>query len=186
MQTFEGRAFQTGETARAKALRQEHKLGGLPEHTAGDTAGVQLVPSTLYSSHPLTSELEDPSDTQGPAMEDTEGLEGRGLPTATLGPPPSSSSWKLSYLETEEPTQAPDPEPGRTQRPSEASPEPSLGGRPAPRQVGPGWAQALGVPPDHSTRSNMQVALRTAEGSIAEQPYLGPAPATRGQRPAVP
>ena len=82
MQTFEGRAFQTGETARAKALRQEHKLGGLPEHTAGDTAGVQSVPSTLYSSHPLTSELEDPSDTQGPAMEDTEGLEGRGLPTA--------------------------------------------------------------------------------------------------------
>lgn len=69
MQTFEGRAFQTGETARAKALRQEHKLGGLPEHTAGDTAGVQSVPSTLYSSHPLTSELEDPSDTQGPAME---------------------------------------------------------------------------------------------------------------------
>ena len=35
------------------------------------------------------SELEDPSDTQGPAMEDMEALEGRGLPTATLGPPPS-------------------------------------------------------------------------------------------------
>ena len=59
-QTFEGRAFQTRETARAKALRQEHKLSGLPEHTARDTAGVQSVLSTLHSSHPLTSELEDP------------------------------------------------------------------------------------------------------------------------------
>ena len=147
------RAFQTRETARAKALRQEHKLGRLLEHTAGDTAGVQSVPSTLYSPHPLTSELEDPSDTQSPAMKDVEGLGGRGLPIATRGPCPSGSSWKLSHLEREEPTWAPDPQLGRTWRLLEASPEPSLGSWPAPRQEGPGWAQALGVPPDHSARS---------------------------------
>ena len=41
-------------------------------------------------------------------MEDMEALEGRGLPTATLGPPPSSCSWKPSHLEREEPTGAPD------------------------------------------------------------------------------
>ena len=72
--------FRSREKARAKALRQEHKLGGLLEHTAGDTAGVQSVLSTLYSPHPLTSGLEDPSDTQSPAMEDVEALESRGCP----------------------------------------------------------------------------------------------------------
>ena len=81
-------------------------------------------------------------------MEDMEALEGRGLPTATLGPPPSSCSWKPSHLEREEPTGAPDLEPGRTWRPSEASPELSLGGRPAGSGAGGTW---LGSGPQRAT-----------------------------------
>lgn len=141
----------------------------------------------MHSSHPLTSELEDPLTLRVPPWRTWKPWRVGvclqqplvHLPQAAAG---SRHIWKGKNPQGHQ-TWSREGH-GGPRRPPQSSAW--AGGRPAPGQAGPGWAQALSVPPDHSIRSNMQVALRTAEGSIAKQPYLGPAPATQGQRPAVP
>lgn len=177
LQTFEGKGIQTRETA-CKSPAAGTQAWWTPGHTAGDTL-VSSRSQAPCTPPILTSELEDPSDTQRSRHGGHGRPGGSGLP----GHPWSTSlKFQLEAVISGNGRTHTGTRPGAgkdTEALREASPE-AQPGRPAGTA---GQVDLAGLRPSacHLTTPSDQICKWPSgpQGSIAEQPYLGPAPATR-------